>query len=137
LTCQELKPFLSYKIYKVKTGSFGRSFASWNFEDCYVASNGETHYHARSIKQAVKGLDRKILGISKKLDNANQKINLDSKITRSKYQALTGACSEGIRQFLKENDLDNKKTITLRELLPILEDKKAFGLNKLQELLAQ
>ena len=60
------------------------------------------------------------------------KLTLDSKITRAMYRNLTGACCLGVKQFCEDHGLENKKRITVRELLDIMPE-GTFGKTVLQK----
>lgn len=60
------------------------------------------------------------------------KLTLDSKITRALYRNLTGACCLGVKQFCEDHGLENRKNITVRELLSIMPE-GTFGKTVLQK----
>lgn len=87
------------------------------FEPCWIAQANGASYHAEDFKDAYRGLQRKL----KRLGRAESvKLTLDSKITRSMYRNLTGACCLGVKQFCEDHGLENRKSITVRELLSIM-----------------
>lgn len=87
------------------------------FEPCWIAQANGASYHAEDFKDAYRGLQRKL----KRLGRAESvKLTLDSKITRAMYRNLTGACFLGVKQFCEDHGLENKKRITVRELLDIM-----------------
>ena len=89
------------------------------FEPCWIAQANGASYHAEDFKDAYRGLHRKL----KRLGRAESvKLTLDSKITRAKYRNLTGACCLGVKQFCEDHGLENRKSITVRELLSIMPD---------------
>lgn len=49
------------------------------------------------------------------------------------YRLLTGACEFGVREWMKDNKID--EGITAKELLPILERTNAYGLDKFKKLI--
>lgn len=87
------------------------------FEPCWIAQANGASYHAEDFKDAYRGLQRKLkrLGRSESIE-----LTLDSKITRAMYRNLTGACCLGVKQFCEDHGLENKKKITVRELLSIM-----------------
>ena len=100
-------------IRPVRTGGFV------GFEPCWIAQANGASYHAEDFKDAYRGLQRKL----KRLGRAESvKLTLDSKITRAKYRNLTGACCLGVKQFCEDHGLENRKSITVRELLSIMPD---------------
>ena len=87
------------------------------FEPCWIAQANGASYHAEDFKDAYRGLQHKL----KRLGRAESvKLTLDSKITRAMYRNLTGACCLGVKQFCEDHGLENRKSITVRELLSIM-----------------
>lgn len=99
------------------------------FEPCWIAQANGASYHAEDFKDAYRGLQRKL----KRLGRAESvKLTLDSKITRATYRNLTGACCLGVKQFCEDHGLENRKSITVRELLSIMPE-GTFGKTVLQK----
>lgn len=99
------------------------------FEPCWIAQANGASYHAEDFKDAYRGLQRKL----KRLGRAESiKLTLDSKITRAMYRNLTGACCLGVKQFCEDHGLENRKSITVRELLDIMPE-GTFGKTVLQK----
>lgn len=99
------------------------------FEPCWIAQANGASYHAEDFKDAYRGLQRKL----KRLGRAESvKLILDSKITRAMYRNLTGACCLGVKQFCEDHGLENRKSITVRELLSIMPE-GTFGKTVLQK----
>ena len=98
-------------------------------EDCYVAECGKFYAHGKSIKKAVEDLQFKL--ISEKLKN--EPINKDTVIDIKYYRLVTGACEFGVKSFIESNGL--KESYKASELLPILESKHAYGVEKFKSLL--
>lgn len=87
------------------------------FKPCWIAQANGASYHAEDFKDAYRGLQRKL----KRLGRVESvKLTLDSKITRAMYRNLTGACCLGVKQFCEDHGLENRKSITVRELLAIM-----------------
>lgn len=99
------------------------------FEPCWIAQANGASYHAEDFKDAYRGLQRKLkrLGRSESIE-----LTLDSKITRAMYRNLTGACCLGVKQFCEDHGLENRKSITVRELLAIMPE-DTFGKSVLQK----
>ena len=99
------------------------------FEPCWIAQANGASYHAEDFKDAYRGLQRKL----KRIGRAESvKLTLDSKITRAMYRNLTGACCLGVKQFCEDHGLENRKSITVRELLNIMPE-GTFGKTVLQK----
>ena len=99
------------------------------FEPCWIAQANGASYHAEDFKDAYRGLQRKLkrLGMAESV-----KLTLDSKITRAMYRNFTGACCLGVKQFCEDHGLENRKSITVRELLAIMPE-GTFGKTVLQK----
>ena len=87
------------------------------FEPCWIAQANGASYHAEDFKDAYRGLQRKLKRLGR---SESVKLTLDSKITRAMYRNLTGACCLGVKQFCEDHGLENRKSITVRELLSIM-----------------
>ena len=99
------------------------------FDPCWIAQASGASYHAEDFKDAYRGLQRKL----KRLGRSDfGKLTLDSKITRAMYRNLTGACCLGVKQFCEDHGLENRKSITVRELLDIMPE-GTFGKTVLQK----
>ena len=98
-------------------------------ETCYVAESGEYYAHGDTMRKSVEDLNFKI--ISEKLKN--EPINEDTIIDIKYYILVTGACEFGVKSFIATNGL--KESYTALELLPILESKHAYGVEKFKTLL--
>lgn len=99
------------------------------FEPCWIAQANGASYHAEDFKDAYRGLQRKL----KRIGRAESvKLTLDSKITRAMYRNLTGACCLGVKQFCEDHGLENRRSITVRELLSIMPE-GTFGKTVLQK----
>jgi hypothetical protein len=94
----------------------------------YIALSGNYAYHSeKSVKHAISGLKRKA---GKLLFSG--KLKLTDTITRSLYAQITGACNPGIRDFLSRHGLENRKSITVAELLPLI--KNEYGYDKFMKI---
>lgn len=99
------------------------------FEPCWIAQANGASYHAEDFKDAYRGLQRKL----KRLGRSDfGKLTMASKITRDMYRNLTGACRLGVKQFCEDHGLENRKSITVRELLDIMPE-GTFGKTVLQK----
>ena len=106
----------------------------------YIAQKGEYTAHGQTLKQAIVDLEFKI--VSEKLKN--EPIKEDTLFTVKYYRLLTGACDSGCRQFMQQNNIEydvvgnetvERKAITAKELLPILEKSKPYGYDKFKQLI--
>ena len=104
----------------------------FSIQSGFVASNGEKHYHAETIKKAVNGVLRKI---SRKEDRHT--ITENSYMSKTKYHRITGACYSGISLWCAMQGIDENSRIKISDLLPILEKTKAYGYHNLLNALNQ
>lgn len=108
----------------------------------YLASKDEFFAHGETIKKAVEDLQFKV--VSEKLKK--EPIKEDTELSLKYYRLLTGACYQGMKEFLdannmpytvtgdKEHPIKEVNTLTAKELLPILERTNAYGLSKFKSL---
>ena len=97
----------------------------------YVASKDNKTAHGKTIKKAISDLEFKF--IAEKLKK--EPINKDTVITDSYYRIITGACSQGVSDWKRRNNITKEK-IKAKELLPILEKTNAYGLDKFKNLIS-
>jgi hypothetical protein len=125
------------KVLSVTT-KLGYTIYTTPFE--YIVQKGEYAAHAKTPKKGIEDVKFKIFVETLK----NENIQKDTLITVKLYRLLTGACDNGVQQWLKTNNIpfkvvDNEtieeKPITAEELLPLLEETKAYGLNKIKSLI--
>ena len=90
--------------------------------------------HGGSIRDAIKELELKQLK-SEGIDNIIKEIKSSGTITKMQYRAITNACITGMDLFGEENGYPvDKDSISLEELLPILDD-GYFGAKQFKKLL--
>ena len=145
--CVDGYPFI---IEQTKSSKGIKIYSGYNFislsekkinkQKCFVASKDKFFAHGETIKKAVGDLQFKI--VAEKLKN--EPINKDTKFTVKYYRLLTGACDLGCRSWMEANKIAysivdgetiEKKPITAAELLPILEKTKAYGIEKVKQLI--
>ena len=109
-------------------------------EKCFVSEKDNFFAHGETVKKSIQDLQFKI--ISKKLKN--EPINETTELTVKYYRLLTGACSLGCENWLKQNNIPYKiidgdpvenKPIKAKDLLPILEKSNAWGVEKFKSLI--
>jgi len=112
--------FESTSHRKIGTITIAENLDRWN-NKIYVVSNGRKHSHGRTLKQAMNDLrfknEIRDLGDYKHL-NLDDKLNYDEAIMV--YRQITGACSEGTKYFLENNNnLKKNKLYTIREIIEL------------------
>ena len=112
-------------------------------ETIYLASKDNFFAHGETVKKSVEDLQFKI--VSEKLKN--EPIKKDTELSLKYYRALTGACYQGMREFLESNNIPYTITgdkehpikevnpIKAIDLLPILEKSKPYGYDKFKKLI--
>ena len=90
----------------------------------FIVGDGEDWAHGKSIKEALSDLNFKKYRQSP--DELKER-NLDEKVEQAEainiYRAVTGACREGVRQWMNGKDLP--ETISIREIADLT--KGAYG----------
>jgi hypothetical protein len=99
-----------------------------------IVVKGNYSYHAETYSEAIGGLFDKIQKTVKSYFHKNF-ITLESEITRNLYSELTGACRFGVNEFCIKNNLQDKKSIKLKDLLPLLEESNAYGYESILKVL--
>jgi ribosomal protein L31E len=125
--CKKIRTINNINVYAVIYLKQKKGY-DFSFEKSFVASNNKYSYHADSIKTAIIGLRKKIKRHIKK-----HFLTLEQEITKSMYHEITGACMSGINAFCDAHDLTDKKSIKVKDLIPLLEIKKSYGLTKIKE----
>ena len=97
---------------------------------CFVAQKDGFNAHGPTIKEAIKDLENKIL--SEKIKH--EPIFMDTMIDINYYHVVTGSCILGIKSWMQQNNI-TVDSISVRELLPILEKTNAYNLDKLKKLI--
>jgi hypothetical protein len=106
----------------------------------FIARKGNFTAHGKTVKKAI--IDLGFKKISEKLKN--NPIKADTEFTVKYYRLLTGACAEGCRSWLQNNNIPYKmvgsepvelKPIKAKDLLPILEKSNAYGVHKFKQLI--
>ena len=136
----------STKGIKILTGYVLVKFTDGKPEkkSCYVAEKGEFKAHGESVKKAITDLQFKIVSEKLKKDP----IKPDTEFTVKYYRLITGACDSGVRNWMERNGIafdvlnpgtDEEETIEkapmkAKELLPILENTNAYGIEKFKSL---
>jgi len=119
------------ELSKVLSVKKTRGYTIYNTPFGYIAGKDDKTAHGKTIKKAINDLEFKF--IAEKLKT--EPINEDTVITDSYYRIITGACSQGISDWKKRNNITKEK-IKAKELLPILKRTNAFGLDAFKKLIA-
>ena len=99
-------------------------------ENSYVAVSPKLCAHGKTIKEAKDDLRYK----QAQHRMQNEPITNDTVITVDRYRAITGACREGVRNWMANNGISDG--VKAADLLPILRKTNAYGLSNFEKLLA-
>jgi hypothetical protein len=110
-------------VYRVKKLHSQKEF--------YLVTDGITHSHGETLKQAKEDFRFKLIAEKLKKDP----IKKDTLITIQYYRIVTGACREGVKQWMAQNGI-KKESYKAKDLLPILEKTNAYGLDRFKKLIA-
>jgi hypothetical protein len=99
---------------------------------CYVAEKDNFKAHGKTVKKAVSDLKFKM--VSEKLKK--EPIKPNTLITLIHYRLVTGACEFGCRDWMKRNGIKKEK-IKAEDLLHLLTETNAYGLDKFKSLYTQ
>ena len=75
-------------------------------DGCYVAQRGEYFAHGATAREALSDLNFKFLQSEADVAEIAAKVRKEGKVSVLDYRLLTGACQEGCRRFIHENELD-------------------------------
>jgi hypothetical protein len=97
-------------------------------ESSYLVYDGENWSHGITLRQAYEDLDYKgkVRDLSEYKDySLNTELSFSESI--GCYRVITGACSEGIKHFVKTNNLE-KKSYTIEEIIGLT--RNSYGGNR-------
>lgn len=108
-------------------------------EKIFVAKGNNKFAHGKTLKEAVADLQEKIfddLDIEEKIEMFNKQFNRVDKYNGEEFykwhHILTGSCTAGRDNFVRENNLDLKKLYTVDEFIEITKD--SYGGNIIKRL---
>ena len=108
-------------------------------EKTFVVKGNNKFAHGKTLKEAVADLQEKIfddLDIEEKIEMFNKQFNRVDKYNGEEFykwhHILTGSCTAGRDNFVRENNLDLKKLYTVDEFIEITKD--SYGGNIIKRL---
>ena len=108
-------------------------------EKIFVVKGNNNFAHGETLKEAMADLQEKIfvgLDIEEKIEMFNEKFNRSDKYSGEEFykwhHILTGSCTAGRNNFVRENNLDLKKFYTVDEFIEIT--KNSYGGNIIKKL---
>jgi hypothetical protein len=120
-----------------KRGNVYRVRKIHSTKEFYLVTNGETHAHGETLKQAKADFEFKLIAERLKKDPIKE----DTIITIQYYRIVTGACEMGVRNWInsvftgKDKDHVLLSGIKAKDLLPLLEKNNAYGYEKFKSLM--
>lgn len=102
-----------------------------DWEGCYIAQKGKFYAHGATLKEAMEDVDFKFLQSKYNVYSLVDSIKNKGFVTVNDYRMLTGACKEGCRRFLKENNA--KEEMSIPDAVKFVDG--AFGGKRFIELL--
>ena len=127
-------------LRKVNKASTFKDYTIYTTPFDFVIQKGEHTSHAKTIKKGILDLEFKIIAEKLKKDP----INPETELTVKYYRTLTGACDLGVREWMQRNNLEFNiiegetveiNPIKAKDLLPILEETNAYGVDKFKSLI--
>ena len=128
-------------LSKVLNVSCKKGYTIYTTPFDFIAQKGDFTAHGKTVKKAIQDVEFKI--VAEKLKK--EPIKKDTLFTVKYYRLITGACDSGCRDFMQKNHIpfkitDDGDTIELKpmkaaDLLPILEENNAYGVDKFKELI--
>jgi hypothetical protein len=102
---------------------------------CYVATNGESWAHGKTLREASKDLmfkgSKRAVELYKGMDK-EKKLNFSEAVAC--YRSITGACSFGVKNFVESIGLDVEKKYSVKDMLKLSEGK--YGSETFKEFFA-
>ncbi len=120
-----------------KRGNVYRVRKIHSVKEFYLVTDGTTHAHGDTLKQAKRDFEFKLIAEKLKSDPIKE----DTIITIQYYRIVTGACEAGVRRWIdsvfsgKEKERILKDGIKAVELLPLLKKHNAYGFEKFNSLI--
>ena len=127
-------------LLKVISVSVKKEYTIYTTTNGFVAQKNKFTAHGNTIKKSIQDLEFKI--ISEKLKK--EPIKEDTEFTIKYYRLITGACEAGCVSFMRENNIEfnfidgeavELDKIKAKDLLPMLEKSKAYGLEMFKSLI--
>ena len=117
---------------KILSGYNVLSFTKTGIEkqNCFVAEKDNFFAHGKTVKKAIEDLRFKVISETLK----NQPITKDTVININYYRLITGACELGVKSWMNANNM-TKTEYKAYELLPILKQTNAYGLERFKKLI--
>ena len=125
---KKVDDYIIYKAQYLKGGNLK------DLPRCFIAEKGKYFAHGDTVQKAIQDVQFKFLQETFNLDDLVKQIKTKQMVSVNEYRLLTGACSMGVAEFMKEMNIDVDE-LPLSEVLQIT--KGRFGYDKIVELLGE
>lgn len=105
-----------------------------NMPKCVIAEKEGYFAHCDTVKSAISDCNFKFLQANFNINDLVKSIKEKQTITTNEYRLLTGACSFGVAQFMKEKNITAEE-LPLKEVIRITDG--YYGNNKMKELFGE
>lgn len=100
---------------------------------CYIAKGGDYTAHGETAREALTDLRFKILQSSADIDEIITDVKRSGVVSVVQYRLITGACSEGVRRFIKEQGLpEGADVLPIKEVIELT--RGHYGGSRIAEL---
>ena len=123
-TTKGINLYTGYNLLSIEKGVIQKQV-------CYVAEKDNYTAHGDTPKKAITDLQFKI--VAEKLKN--EPIKADTLITVNHYRLITGACEMGVKSWIEQNKLTGHESMRADELLPLLVQTNAYGIERFKQLI--
>jgi len=116
-------------VYRVKKVHSQKEF--------YLVTDGTTHAHGDTLQKAKEDFRFKLIADKLKKDPIKE----DTVITTQYYRVVTGSCEMGVSNWMQSNFNEKERNkilkngIKAKDLLPLLEQSNAYGLERFKSLI--
>ncbi|MGJ8677199.1 MAG: hypothetical protein ACSHX0_06760 [Akkermansiaceae bacterium] len=103
-------------------------------KECFLASAGDFWAHGSSLKEAIEDVRFKSMSVNFDKEEMLNEVRKSQRVQVVHYRLMTGACREGCRQFLRNNDYDeDTESLPLKDVIRLIPNQ--YGSEKALELL--
>lgn len=131
IQCDKVKTIGTITLYSA-TWIIKRRGYSFDTQKGFVATDGTVSFHGDTVHAALEGLKKKLKKVSK-----NNSVTLDTKITKTAFIRMTGACKPGVEDFCGRHDI-TKNYLKVGEVIEILHNTgDTYYSGKLEKILSK
>jgi hypothetical protein len=100
-------------------------------QETYLANRGKYSAHGESIEKAIEDCNFKFLQATINVKEYAKEVKEKGVMTIQDYRLLTGACEQGCKMFLSQNNLKGVSELPLDKALPLVNN--AYGFDRVRE----